>query len=80
MRQIGHHTPVIRAVPGVQPLPEAAVHQATGSALTAINTMGMTKGVYRFKTHEQANAHANEALVRAIAVNIAARRATVLLK
>ena len=46
----------------------------------AINTMGMTKGVYRFKTHEQANAHADEALVRAIALNIAARRTTVLHK
>ena len=80
MRHIGHPTPVIRAVPGAQALHEAAVHQATGSALTAINTMGMTKGVYRFKTHEQANAHADEALVRAIALNIAARLATVLLK
>ena len=48
--------------------------------MTAINTMGMTKGVYRFKTHEQANAHADEALVRAIALNIAARRASVLHK
>ena len=77
MRRIGHSTPIIRTVPGAQALREAAVHQTTGSALTAINTMGMTKGVYCFKTHEQANAHADEALLRAIALNVAARRATV---
>lgn len=80
MRHIGHPTPVIRAVPGAQALREAAVHQTTGSALTAINIMGMTKGVYRFKTQEQANAHADEAPVRAIALNIAARRDSVLRK
>lgn len=51
------------------------MHQATGSALVAINTMEMAKGVYRFKTHDEANAHADEALVRAIAINVAARRA-----
>ena len=38
----------------------------------------MTESVYRLKTHEQADAHADEALVRAIALNIAARRTAVL--
>ena len=51
------------------------MHQATGSALAAVNTVGIAKGIYRFKTHEQANAHAQEGLVRAIALNVAARKA-----
>ena len=52
------------------------MHQATGSALAAVNTVGICKGIYRFKTHEQANAHAQDGLVRAIALNVAARKAT----
>ncbi|MDP2817786.1 MAG: hypothetical protein Q8O29_05820 [Polaromonas sp.] len=75
MRHIGHPTPEVRRTTGAQALRDAAVHQATGSALVAVNTVGMAKGIYRFKTHEQANAHAEEALVRAIALNVAARRA-----
>lgn len=73
MRHIGHPTPEVQAITGAPALRQAAVHQATGSALAAVNTMGMAKGIYRFKTHEEANAHADEALVRAIAMNVAAR-------
>lgn len=76
MRHIGHPTPVVRAVARAGSLREAAVHQATGSALAAVNTVGIAKGLYRFKTHEQANAHAQDGLVRAIALNVAARKAT----
>lgn len=75
MRHIGHPTPEVQALAGADALRTAAVHQATGSALAAVNTVGMAKGIYRFKTHEEANAHADEALVRAIAINIAARQA-----
>jgi hypothetical protein len=76
MRHIGHPTPVVKPIAGAQALREAAVHQATGSALAAINTVGIAKGIYRFKTHEQANAHAQDGLIRAIALNVAARQAT----
>lgn len=51
-----------------------------GSASTAVNLMGMAKGVYRFKTHQDANAHAVVALVRAIAINVAARPVTVAIR
>ena len=74
MRHIGHPTPELQSLTGADALREAAVHQATGSALAAVNTMGMAKGIYRFKTHEEANAHADEALARAIAINVVARR------
>ena len=75
MRHIGRATSELTAVVGTSALREAAVHQATGSALAAVNTVGIAKGIYRFKTHEQANAHAQDGLVRAIALNIAARKA-----
>jgi hypothetical protein len=75
MRHIGHPTPELQSLTGANALRQAAVHQATGSALAAVNTMGMAKGIYRFKTHEEANAHADEALVKAIAMNVAARQA-----
>ena len=75
MRHIGRATSELTAVVGISALREAAVHQATGSALAAVNTVGIAKGIYRFKTHEQANAHAQEGLVRAIALNVAARKA-----
>jgi hypothetical protein len=77
MRHIGHPPSAIHSLPSVQALREAAVHQATGNALGAVNTVGMAKGIYRFKTHEEANAHAQEALVRAIVLNVAARKAAV---
>ena len=77
MRHIGHPTPEVQALTGAAALRQAAVHQATGSALAAVNTVGMAKGIYRFKTQEEANAHADEALARAIAINVAARRVAV---
>ena len=77
MRHIGHPTPELQSLTGADALRQAAVHQATGSALAAVNTMGMAKGIYRFKTHEEANAHADEALARAIAINVVARRIAV---
>jgi hypothetical protein len=76
MRHIGHPTPELQTLTGADALRQAAVHQATGSALAAVNTVGMAKGIYRFKTHEEANAHAEEALARAIAINVAARKLT----
>ena len=80
MRRNGHPAPELLARSGADALSEASVHQATGSALAAVNTMGMAKGIYRFKTHKEANAHADEAPVRAIAINVAARRVIAITK
>jgi hypothetical protein len=47
------------------------VHQATALALAlaAVATTGVRRGIYRFATHAQANAHSEEAMVRAIVEN-----------
>lgn len=65
----------IRPEPSAQALKTAAQHLRTASALAAINTTGIPYGVYRFRTHEEANRHADEALARAVAENLRARRA-----
>lgn len=72
MRHIGRPNPTISAEPSAEALRLAAIHQATGIALAAIHGadvigVGIPKGIYRFKTHEQANQHADEAQARVIA-------------
>jgi len=71
MRTIGRRT---LGVPGRNPsgdsLRLAEVHQRTGQALAALATTGITKGIYRFATHEAMNRHSDEALSRAIAANV----------
>lgn len=75
VKKIGSSAP---ATPGSKPsadaLRAAVVHQATGSALAAIATTGIRKGIYRFKSHAEMNRHTEEAQVRAVALN-ASRRA-----
>ncbi|MFM9884050.1 MAG: hypothetical protein ACKVQT_13585 [Burkholderiales bacterium] len=74
MRVIGKRT--IRS-PGLMPSAEAlriaAVHQETGQALAAVVTTGIPKGIYRFKSHEEMNRFDDDALVRAIVINMRAR-------
>ena len=76
MRRIGHRT---LSQPGPNPsgdsLRLAGVHQSTGQALAALATTGVTKGIYRFATHDEMNRHSDEALVRAIVANVRHRRA-----
>ena len=55
--------------PSGEALKAAADHQATALALAGVATTGMRRGLYRFTTLAQANAHAEEALVRAIVEN-----------
>ena len=74
MRHLGHATSEVQAMTSSQALREAAVHQATGSALAIVNTTGIAKGIYRFSSHHLANMHSDEALISAIAINIAKRR------
>jgi hypothetical protein len=56
MKQIGHRTaPPLRLQAGTAPLIEGA---RFNEALAALGPAGiMPKGVYRFRTHEQANQH-----------------------
>ncbi len=75
MRVIGNRLPRITAVPSARALRQAARHRAAGGGLAAVNSTGIVKGVYRFRTHEEADQHAQEALARTIAANAAARRA-----
>jgi hypothetical protein len=51
----------------------AGIHQAAGSALAAIATTGVRKGIYRFKSHAEMNRHTEEAQARAVALNAAHR-------
>ena len=55
--------------PSGEALKTAAEHQVTALALAAVATTGMRRGLYRFATLAQANAHAEEAFVRAIVEN-----------
>ena len=59
----------VNARPSGEALKAAADHQDTAMALAAVATTGVRRGIYRFATLAQANAHAEEALVRAIVEN-----------
>lgn len=62
-------------MPSAAALRAAAVHQAAGTALAAISTTGIAKGIYRFKSHADMNRQTEEALARVIAANsLAAHR------
>ncbi len=74
MRTIGKRPQyLISATPSAEALKAGAVHQTTTLALSAVATTGVKRGIYRFATHAEANAHSNEALVRAIVENNRAR-------
>lgn len=76
MRQVGKRVPSSPAlVPSADALRAAAVHQKTGQKLAAISTTGIRKGIYRFASHEEMNRATDEALARAIAVNVQKRSA-----
>ena len=74
MRQIGQSIMGLpAALPSAAALRAAAVHQATGLALAAVPTTGIVKGIYRFASHAEMNRHSDEALTRALAMNIERR-------
>lgn len=75
MRKVGtRRHQAVGPSPSDAGLSAAAVHLRTAAVLAAVNTTGIARGVYRFRTHEEANRHADEALSRAIAENVRARR------
>lgn len=61
--------------PSAAALRAAAIHQASGQAIAAVATTGIPKGIYRFASHEEMNRHTEEALARAIALNVRRRGA-----
>ena len=61
------------ALPSAAALRAAAIHQATGRALAALPTTGVIKGLYRFASHADMNRHCDDALTRALAMNIGRR-------
>lgn len=78
MRQIGKRAPrPLVPAPSADALRAAAIHQATGRTLAAVATTGIRKGIYRFASHAEMNRHTEEALARAVALNVRRRRATV---
>ncbi|MEW6688790.1 MAG: hypothetical protein AB1452_06815 [Pseudomonadota bacterium] len=74
MRVIGSRAQYrISAMPSGAALKAGAAHQETAAALAAVRTTGVRRGIYRFATHELANAHSEQAQARAIARNLRAR-------
>lgn len=74
MKQIGKRSIPTPGAPSGKHFAAAAIHQKTAAALAAIQTTGIRKGIYRFKSHEEMNRADEEALARAIAENVKARR------
>jgi hypothetical protein len=74
MRTIGRKPATITALPGASGLHEAALHQRIASALAGVHSTGIPKGVYRFKTPEQADAQRDEALAQVMAASVAKQR------
>jgi hypothetical protein len=75
MKVIGHRvSPTVTAQPSAANLRRAAVHQAAGRRLALLATTGIEKGIYRFASHAEMNRATDEALARAIVINVRARR------
>lgn len=74
MRSIGRAPGQITALPSADGLHKAALQQQIGQAMAAVSSTGIAKGVYRFHTHQEADAQRMAALVRVIAANAARQR------
>ena len=61
-------------MPHAAGLQAAAAYQRIGRALAAIHSTGITKGVYRFKSQQEADEQRDEALARVMAANAALQR------
>jgi len=76
MRRIGkREIGLPSTAPSGKALQAAAAHQAAGQALATVSTTGIRKGIYRFASHAEMNRHTDEALARAIALNVRRRAA-----
>lgn len=76
MKQVGKRRVAGPAtVPSAAALRAAAIHQASGQAFAAVATTGILQGIYRFASHDEMNRHTEEAMARAIALNVRRRAA-----
>lgn len=75
MRSIGRTLPAIGTLPSAEALRTAASHLRTALALAPLASTGIVKGVYRFASHEQAQAQADAAIARVMAECEKLRRA-----
>ena len=74
MRTVGSRIQYrVSTQPSGAALKSAAGLQETALALAVVPTTAIPIGVYRFSSHEDANAHAEAAQVRAIAANLRSR-------
>ncbi len=73
MRQVGDRIAPPVGAPTARALSEVAPHLHLADALAAVKTTGVVRGVYRFRNHAEANAHAEAALALGMAANIRAR-------
>lgn len=69
MRTVGRQMPIVSRLPSADALRMADVHLRTGQALAAFSSTGLKQGVYRFKTHEQADAQKIAGIVWVVARN-----------
>ena len=74
MRSIGRKPPQITAMPSAQGLHEAVLQQDIGRSMATFHSTGIAKGIYRFKTQQEADTQRLDALVRVIAANAARHR------
>lgn len=74
MRKVGNREVRQPGVPSSGALVAIAPHLRLARRLARVSSTGIAKGVYRFSSHESANAHADEALARVVAANTRALR------
>jgi len=74
MRSIGRRLPAISAQPSAENLRQAAQHLATSAALAAVCSTGVAKGIYRFKSPEEADAQIAQGLARVMVANALSRQ------
>lgn len=73
MRTIGRQMPVVSLLPSAEALRRADVHLRTGHALALFPSTGLKQGVYRFKSHEEADAQRLAGVVWVVAQNVRLR-------
>jgi hypothetical protein len=74
MRHIGRAPVKVTKLPRADGLRDAALQQRIGQAMATVISTGIAKGVYRFHTHQEADAQRMDALVRVIAANAMRQR------
>lgn len=74
MRSIGRAPAQVTALPSADGLRDAAQQQHIGRAMATVFSTGIAKGVYRFRTQQEADAQRIEAAARVIAANARRQR------